>query len=74
MDVKKFNNWLSTLLQTKGPDLYRMKGILSLRGDPKRHVFQGVHMQPQKLVFAIFFGATLRWRTLGLGLRPKNPR
>jgi len=45
VDVKKFNNWLSTLLQTKGPDLYRMKGILSLRGDPKRHVFQGVHMQ-----------------------------
>ncbi|OWK43562.1 CobW family GTP-binding protein [Fimbriiglobus ruber] len=45
VDVKKFNTWLSDLLEKRGPDLYRMKGILSLRGDPKRHVFQGVHMQ-----------------------------
>jgi G3E family GTPase len=45
LHVKKFNEWISTLLQTKGQDIYRMKGILSIKGDPNRHVFQGVHMQ-----------------------------
>ena len=45
LHIKKFNAWISDLLQTKGPDIYRMKGILSIRGDAKRHVFQGVHMQ-----------------------------
>jgi G3E family GTPase len=45
LQIKKFNDWISTLLQTKGQDLYRMKGILSIKGDPNRHVFQGVHMQ-----------------------------
>ena len=45
LHVKKFNEWISTLLETKGQDIYRMKGILSIKGDPNRHVFQGVHMQ-----------------------------
>lgn len=45
VDVKKFNAWISDLLAVRGPDIYRMKGVLSLRGDPRRHVFQGVHMQ-----------------------------
>jgi G3E family GTPase len=45
VDAKKFNAWLSDLLATRGPDLYRLKGVLALRGDPRRHVFQGVHMQ-----------------------------
>jgi G3E family GTPase len=45
LDIKRFNAWLGELLATKGPDLYRMKGILALKGDPHRHVFQGVHMQ-----------------------------
>jgi G3E family GTPase len=45
LDVKRFNAWLLDLIQTKGPDIYRMKGVLSLKGDPRRHVFQGVHMQ-----------------------------
>ena len=31
-------------MATKGPDLYRFKGVLSLKGDPNRFVFQGVHM------------------------------
>jgi G3E family GTPase len=41
---KKLNEWLGELLQTKGQDIYRMKGVLSLKGDDKRFVFQGVHM------------------------------
>ena len=38
------NNNFARLLAEKGQDLYRMKGVLSLRGDPNRFIFQGVHM------------------------------
>ena len=44
LDGKRLNDWISKLLQTKGNDLYRMKGILSVRESNKRLVFQGVHM------------------------------
>ena len=27
-----------------GPDIFRMKGVLSIKGDDRRFVFQGVHM------------------------------
>eukprot|EP00878_Enallax_costatus_P000297 GHUV01000370.1.p1 GENE.GHUV01000370.1~~GHUV01000370.1.p1 ORF type:complete len:381 (+),score=104.97 GHUV01000370.1:147-1289(+) len=43
-DMRKLNQWLSTLLQERGPDLFRSKGILSIAGSPHKHVFQGVHM------------------------------
>jgi G3E family GTPase len=44
VDSEKLNAWLSKLLRDKGNDLFRMKGILHLAGQEKRHVFQGVHM------------------------------
>ncbi|MCC5021678.1 MAG: GTP-binding protein [Candidatus Synoicihabitans palmerolidicus] len=44
LDPQKLNDWISKLLQTKGNDLYRSKGVLSVKGTPKRLVFQGVHM------------------------------
>ena len=28
----------------EGPDIFRMKGVLSIKGDPRRLVFQGIHM------------------------------
>ncbi|MFO0826193.1 MAG: GTP-binding protein [Gemmataceae bacterium] len=43
-DAKKLNKWMSELLQAKGGDIFRMKGVLSIKGDPNRFVFQGVHM------------------------------
>jgi G3E family GTPase len=43
--AKRLNAWLSDLLATRGPDLYRLKGVLAIKGEPKRYVFQGVHMQ-----------------------------
>ena len=43
-DDKKLNAWLSKLLQEKGIDIFRMKGFLSIAGDSRRFVFQGVHM------------------------------
>lgn len=44
MDFNKLNDWLSYLLQTQGPDIFRMKGILNIAGEDHRFVFQGVHM------------------------------
>ncbi|MBW4421720.1 MAG: GTP-binding protein [Myxacorys californica WJT36-NPBG1] len=44
LDGNKLNEWLGNLLQTQGPDIFRMKGILSLAGEDQRFVFQGVHM------------------------------
>jgi len=44
LDKRKFNQWMSTLLQTQGTDIFRMKGVLSLKGEADRFVFQGVHM------------------------------
>jgi G3E family GTPase len=37
-------SWLQGLLQQKGQDILRMKGILDIRGRDERLVFQAVHM------------------------------
>jgi G3E family GTPase len=44
LDGEKLQRWMSRLLQTQGPDIFRMKGILNLAGEDHRFVFQGVHM------------------------------
>jgi G3E family GTPase len=44
VDGEKLNTWMSKLLQTQGPDIFRMKGILNIAGENERFVFQGVHM------------------------------
>ena len=53
VDLEKMNAWLSKLLAEKGIDIFRMKGFISISGDPRRFVFQGVHMlfdaQPERV-------------------------
>jgi G3E family GTPase len=44
LNPDKVNDWLSYLLQSRGQDIMRMKGILSFKGEPRRYVFHGVHM------------------------------
>ena len=44
LDPDKFFPWVQTLVQEEGPNILRCKGILSFKDDPKRFVFQGVHM------------------------------
>ena len=44
LDGKKLNEWISKLLAEKGGDIFRMKGVLVVKGTNKRLVFQGVHM------------------------------
>ncbi|MBE9167983.1 GTP-binding protein [Pleurocapsales cyanobacterium LEGE 06147] len=40
----KLNRWLNQLVQVKGTDIFRMKGILDVDAEARRFVFQGVHM------------------------------
>lgn len=44
LNPEKVNDWLSYLLQSRGQDILRMKGVLNLDGEPRRYVFHGVHM------------------------------
>jgi G3E family GTPase len=44
IDMQKFQQWMGTLLQEKGADLLRTKGILHVEGETRRFAFQAVHM------------------------------
>jgi G3E family GTPase len=44
IDPQKFQEWMGTLLQEKGQDLLRTKGILAYPNEPRRFAFQAVHM------------------------------
>ncbi|MCH2069444.1 MAG: GTP-binding protein [Shimia sp.] len=44
LDLEKFQTWFGQLLQTRGQDILRSKGILEFKGEDDRFVFQGVHM------------------------------
>lgn len=44
VDGDKLNRWLYQLIQERGPDIFRMKGILDMDNADRRFVFQGVHM------------------------------
>jgi len=42
LDLQKIEAWLSEIITTMGERLYRSKGILYVKGQPKRIVFHGV--------------------------------
>jgi G3E family GTPase len=44
LDPEKFFPWIQKFTQVQGPNILRMKGILSIAGDDERYVIQGVHM------------------------------
>ncbi|WP_017326090.1 GTP-binding protein [Synechococcus sp. PCC 7336] len=44
VDSDRLNRWLYQLVQKRGPDIFRMKGILDMDDEDRRFVFQGVHM------------------------------
>lgn len=43
VDLDRFKAWVKGLISTDWRDLYRVKGILSVRGSPRRFVAQGTH-------------------------------
>lgn len=81
VDSDKLNRWLYQLIQDRGPDLFRMKGILDVDHADRRFVFQGVHMtldgrpgkpwQPQedRRNELIFIGRNLDEAELRLGFQ-----
>jgi len=44
LDPDRFNAWIGALLQERGADLLRTKGILDFAGEDRRFAFQAVHM------------------------------
>jgi len=44
VDPEKFMPWISDLTQRRGPNILRCKGIVAFPNEPRRFVFQGVHM------------------------------
>lgn len=89
LDANLFQQWISQLLQERGTDIFRMKGILHLHGSPDRVVYQGVHMlldakphrpwlpdEPRGSVL-VFIGRNLDRTSLTQGflqcLRPLSP-
>ena len=52
VDPGKFMPWINDLTQVQGANILRCKGIVAFVDDPKRFVFQGVHMmldgEPQR--------------------------
>ncbi|CAK7356027.1 unnamed protein product [Dovyalis caffra] len=43
LDLDEVDDWLERLIEEKGEDLYRMKGVLSVTSSDQRYIFQGVH-------------------------------
>lgn len=43
-DGPRLEQWINRLLREQGQDIFRMKGVFAVHGNPNRVVFQGVHM------------------------------
>ncbi len=44
LEPEKFSAWMREFIMQRGTDVLRSKGILSLKGQDRRYVFQGIHM------------------------------
>ena len=44
LHMEKIETFLSLMIQNYGEDLLRYKGVLNVQGEPRRMIFQGVHM------------------------------
>lgn len=44
LDLHKFETWLDFFLKTNGNNIFRMKGIVAIKEEANRFIFQGVHM------------------------------
>jgi len=80
-ELEKLNLWIATLLKEKAVDIFRMKGVLAVKGCSSRFVFQGIHMifggQPlddwregeQRLNRLVFIGRNLDRSELESGFK-----
>jgi G3E family GTPase len=44
LHMEKIETFLSLMVQNYGEELLRYKGVLNIQGEPRRMIFQGVHM------------------------------
>ena len=79
-DRERLEDWLKKLLAARGDDIFRLKGILALQGDARRHVLQCVHRlmelraadawgDEKRSSKLVFIGRDLDRATLEEGLR-----
>lgn len=57
LNVNRLRSWIGDLMQEKGADFYRYKGVLSVKGAEEKFVFQGVGM-----LFSGDFSNIHRWK------------
>jgi G3E family GTPase len=81
VDGDLLSTWLGLLLQKRGNDIYRMKGIFNVEGVDKRFIFQGVHMlfegkadrpwrpDEERMNRMVFIGKNLDRREIEAGFR-----
>lgn len=81
LDAEKINHFMQLIADELGGQLLRYKGILHLKGEQNRFVFQGVHMtmscaedrpwnpQEQRMTKMVFIGRHLPKEALQEGLR-----
>jgi G3E family GTPase len=75
IDAHKFQQWIGTLLQEKGQDLLRTKGILAYPNEDRRFAFQAVHMIADgDFVGAWPAGATRNSRLVFIGRDLNRPQ
>jgi len=43
LEPERFEQWIAELIAARHEDLYRMKGIIGMAGQPRRYIFHGVH-------------------------------
>ncbi len=56
LDLERVEDFLGSMIKVYGPQMMRYKGVLNIKGEDKRVVFQGVHM-----LMGADFGMT--WKT-----------
>ncbi|MEH0021917.1 MAG: GTP-binding protein [Desulfobacter sp.] len=80
LDLELLEGWLKILLTTHGENIFRMKGVLSIKNHRERFIFQGVHMlfqgkfdrvwdQEQRWNNLVFIGRNLDRDFLNKGLK-----
>jgi len=57
LKLEELKRWIQKLLQDNGPDLFRYKGVLAVKGTDDKYVFQGVHM-----IFNGSFDGRFKWK------------
>ena len=69
IEPERFHDWLDRLTIEHGPDLFRIKGVAALAGDPRRVLVDGVHMTVSLTPGAPWDGAALHTRLELVGRR-----